>query len=428
MKKTLYLSAILCSSLFADADLDALKKQIEQQKIVMQKLEAKLDALSKKQEQTQTKVAQQEAKIAQQSAKSVNTSASFSQNAYLPDIALILNMSAVNRDVKNSDYANFAIPGFIASGDAELPFNKEKGFNFNYGELALSSTVDPYFDAFAILHLHPDGLEIEEAFVRTRALPYGLRVKAGKFKSDFGRINPKHQHSWHFDSQPIIYKALFGPDAISDAGVQLQWVAPTDTYIMAGIEAMQGSNDRSFGDTDNGNNLYVGYVKSSVDIGEDLSVLGGVSLAHGKNADSGASKPTDVYGADLTLRNQFGAYSALIWQSEYLYRNKDVSTRKEKQAGLYSELIYQYNNNYSAGFRYDAITKNDTDLSSYAGIDTDDLDRYTALLEYKPFPMSRLRLTYTYDRTKIIAGERKNISEVMLSLNIAAGAHGAHSY
>ena len=42
--------------------------------------------------------------------------------------------------------------------------------------------------------------------------------------------------------------------------------------------------------------------------------------------------------------------------------------------------------------------------------------------------MSRLRLSYTYDKSKIIAGERKDVSEVMLSLNIAAGAHGAHDY
>jgi hypothetical protein len=362
-----------------------------------------------------------------ENAKSVNTSASFSQNAYLPDIAFILNMSAVGRNVNNSDYATLNIPGFIDNGnteEAEQPFNKDRGLNFNYGELALSSTVDPYFDAFAILHLHPDGLEIEEAFVRTRALSYGLRVKAGKFKSDFGRINAKHQHSWHFDSQPIIYKALFGPDSISDAGVQLQWVAPTDTYLMAGVEAMQGSNEDSFGDTER-NNLYVGYLKSSVDVGDDLSILGGVSLAHGKNVTTNA---TNVYGVDLTLRDQLGSYSALSWQSEYLERHYDQGAQTNKQAGLYSELIYQYNNNYSGGVRYDAITKNDTDLSAYNGIDTDNLDRYTAMLEYKPFPMSRLRLSYTYDRTKVIAGERKNINEVMLSLNIAAGAHGAHDY
>ncbi|WP_418640865.1 hypothetical protein [Sulfurimonas sp. ST-27] len=414
MKKRLCLSVLVCSSLFADADMDALKQQLEQQKISMQKLEAKFEALNTKQSQMQV-------------TQSVNTSASFSQNAYLPDIALILNMSAVSRNVKNSDYENFQIPGLINDdgiSPAPLPFNKNRGFNLNYAEIAMHSVVDPYFQAYAYFHLQPNEFEIGEAYILTTSLPYGLRVKAGKFKSDFGRINAKHQHSWHFDAQPVIYETLFGPDGISDPGVQFQWVVPTDTYIMAGAEAMQGTNDKSFGDTES-NNLYVGYIKSSVDVGDDLSVLGGVSIAHGKNT---TANTTNVYGLDLTLREQLGSYSAVVWQSEYLYRNKDVGTGTDKQAGLYSELIYQYNNNYSAGLRYGAITKNETDLSSYAGIDTGNLDRYTAELEYKPFPMSRLRLSYTYDRTKIIAGERKNISEVMLSLNIAAGAHGAHSY
>lgn len=406
MKQTIGLSLLAFTSLFADAKLDVIKQQLQEQKTATQKLEAQVQALT------------------QESQKSVNTSASFSQNAYLPDIALILNMGAVSRNVKNSDYENFAIPGFIGAGEAELPFNKDRGLNLNYAEVAMRSTVDPYFDAFAIFHLHPDEFEIEEAFVQTRALAGGFTIKAGKFKSAFGRINKKHQHSWHFDEQPIIYKSLFGPDSISDPGVQVQWVAPTDTYFMAGIEAMQGTNDRSFGDTDS-NNLYVGYLKSSIDVGDDLSILGGVSLAHGKNT---VGKGTNVYGVDLTLREQLGSYSSLIWQSEFVQRDKDLGTNTDKQAGLYSELIYQYNNNYSAGFRYDAITKNDTDLSTYAGVDTDNLDKYTAMLEYKPFPMSRLRLSYSYDRTKIISGERKNLNEVMLTLNIATGAHGAHDY
>ena len=351
---------------------------------------------------------------------SVNTSASFSQNAYLPDIALILNMSAVGRDVNNSDYANQKIAGFIdTAGDAELPFNANRGFNLNYAEVAMHSVVDPYFDAFAIFHLHPNAFEIEEAYVTTRNLPAGLRVKAGKFRSAFGRINEKHQHAWHFDAQPIIYKALFGPDMISDSGVQLQWVAPTDTYLMAGVDAMQGTNDRSFGDENP--NLLVGYVKSSVDIGDDLSILGGVSLAHGKTVKA---KNSNIYGIDLTMREQLGSYSALSWQSEYLQREK----ANDSQAGLYTQLVYQYNNNYSTGIHYDIITKNDTDLSAYSGVDTSNLDKVTAMLEYKPFPMSRLRLSYSHDSSKIIEGNRKDINTVMMTLNIAAGAHGAHSY
>lgn len=354
----------------------------------------------------------------------VNKSASFSQNAYLPDIAFILNMSAVVRDVNNTAYKNMSIPGFIDEGDADLPFNKNRGINFNYAEIAMRSSVDPYFDALAIFHLQPDEFEIEEAYVQTTSLPYALRIKAGKFRSDFGRINSKHHHTWHFDGQPIIYKALLGPDMISDAGIQLQWIAPTDTYIMAGVEAMQGENDRSFGNIEQ-NNLYIGYIKSSIDIGENLSILGGVSLAYGKNDKA---KSTNIYGVDLTMREQLGSYSALIWQSEYLKRNKKTHTYTKKQDGLYSELIYEYNKNYSTAIRYDTLTKNDVDLSVYSGIDTSNLDKYTVMFDYKPFPMSRLRLSYSYDRTKVIAGQRKDINTIMLSLNIAAGAHGAHNY
>ena len=418
MKKTICLSLLVASSLFADTEIDEIKAQLKQQQKITTQLEKKLDLLSKKSEQ------QEKAQMVQNQ----NKSSSFSQNAYLPDIALILNMSALSRDVSNSDYETYNIPGFIDNKNTQntpIPFNKNRGFNLNYAEVAMHSTVDPYFEAFANFHLHPDEFEIGEAFVQTRSLPYGLLIKAGKFKSNFGRINSKHQHSWHFDSQPIIYEALFGPDAISDPGIQVQYVAPTDTYIMAGAEALQGTNGRSFGE-ENGNNLYVGYLKSSIDIGDDLSVLGGVSIAHGKNT---TKNTTDIYGADLTFRYQLGSYSSLSWQSEYLYRAKDIGTTTNRQDGLYSELIYQYNNNISSGIRYDAIMKNDTDLQSdYAGIKTDNLDRYTAMVEYKPFPMSRLRLSYTYDKTKVIDRARRDTQEVMLSLNIAAGAHGAHSY
>jgi len=400
MKKSLLLSLLLISSLFGDKELDNIKEQLKTQQI-------QLDALKQ---------------------KNTNQSASFSQSAYIPDMAFILNMSALSRDVKNSNYLTYSIPGFInnnSTTENELPYNANRGFNFNYAEVALSSTIDPYFDAYTIFHLSPDEFEIEEAYVKTRLLSFGLRVKAGKFRSDFGRINAKHQHTWNFDSQPIIYEVFFGPEANNDAGVQFQWVAPTDTYLMLGVEAMQGTIDVSFGDTE-ANNLYNSYIKMSIDVGDNLSILGGLSLAHGKNT---TTNETDIYGTDLTFRYQLGSYSSLIWQSEYLNRIMDIgNASKDKQAGFYSELNYEINNNYSFGFRYDAITKNEaTSLSTYT-VDTDNLDRYTAKFDYKPFSMSRFRFQYTQDNTKVIAGEKKNFHEVLLSLNIIAGAHGAHDY
>ena len=408
MKKIITLSLMASALVFADSDIEQLKMQL-------QKLQEKVQNIET--QNAQKEQANLDAKMANDS------SSSFSQNAYLPDIGLVLDMSALTRDVNNTSYADYAMPGFIAPGDAAPIFNPDRGFNLNYAEVSMHSVVDPYFDVFAVFHLHPAEFEIEEAYVRTRALPYSLRVKAGKFKSDFGRLNAKHQHSWNFASQPLIYEGLFGPDGISDPGVQLQWIAPTDIYVMAGIEAMQGTNDQSFGDTQR-NNLYVGYLKSSVDITDDISVLAGLSRAHGKNTNG----DSDIYGADLTFNAQLGSYSSLIWQSEYLKREMANGTGKDKQAGVYSELIYNIDSNWAAGARYDAIVQNDTDMSAYAGIDTGNLDRTTVMLQYKPFEFSRLRLQYSYDRSKIIDGARKDINEVMLNLTIEAGSHGAHAY
>jgi len=391
MSKKITLSLLVALTLSANSDTPSLEKRVNL-------LEKQI----------------QELKLQNVQAKQHLHSSSFSQNAYLPDIALILNMSSVARNVKNSQYENFAIDGFIKKGEAELPFNKNRGFNLNYAELALHSVVDPYFEAFTMLHLHPDKLEIGEAYVKTTALPYGLGVKAGKFKSSFGRINAKHQHAWNFDDQPIIYKAFFGPDAISDMGISTQWVADTQNYLMIGVELLQGSNERSFGDTQK-NNLTVGYLKTGVDFTEDLSTLAGVSFARGKNTFGG---DTDIYGADLTMQQQFDSYSSLTWQSELLYRKRQNVITNAKQAGFYTQFVYKYNKNYAAGIRYDGIIKKSVK----------DLNKYTAMVEYHPFPMSRLRLSYSYDKTKIIDGSRKNIHTVMLTLNIAAGAHGAHDY
>ena len=111
--------------------------------------------------------------------------------------------------------------------------------------------------------------------------------------------------------------------------------------------------------------------------------------------------------------------------------NMTSGLTKDKQAGVYSELIYNIDENWATGARYDRIVQNDVgDMSLYApaGVNTNNLDRTTVMLQYKPFEFSRLRLEYTDDRSKIIDGQRKNIQEVMLNLTIEAGSHGAHAY
>ena len=468
-KKIILLSIAASVSLFAQSELEEVKALLAQQIKTTQALQKRIEELEKKQQAdekeekqqvlavqdktdkpAQKKVIEKEKQPAvehkkhyvareentpapadeeiysetEESMPSQQSTQTFDQRSFLPDIALILDGSAVGRNMDNSTYETQYIPGFTSydpDEEAEIPFNKNRGFNFNYAELALHSTVGPYFDADAIFHLQSSEFETEEAYITSRSLPYGLRAKAGKFRSEFGRINAIHQHAWKFTSQPLVMNALFGPEGVNDAGVQLQWVLPTDTYVMAGFEAMQGSNDVSFGDTEK-NNLYIGYLKSSFDIGDTSTLLAGASILHGKN-EQGLN--TDIYGADLTALMTLDSYSSLIWQSELLYRDATTADNgKESQAGYYTQLVYKYNQNWQGGIRYDSLYKN---------LDTqpDDLDRFSAILQYSPFEFTKFRLEYSYDRSKAFGSEdnqRKNISEIFLEFTVEAGSHGAHAF
>src|SRR5437762_4345414 len=80
---------------------------------------------------------------------------------------------------------------------------QQRGFNARNIELALDGAVDPYFEGFAniVFKLDNDNgteVEVEEAFMQTTNLPFGLQLKGGQFFAAFGRINPTHPHTWDF--------------------------------------------------------------------------------------------------------------------------------------------------------------------------------------------------------------------------------------
>ena len=210
MKKVFTISVFCASLLVHASQRDDLKVQLEQQNELIEALTKRLDSL-----ENNSKEEKHSAYMQNSAPKGI--SSSFSQKEYLPDIALIINSSAVGRDVDNINYSKYSIDGFTEP-DSEIPFNKDRGFNFNYAEVLMSSAVDPSFDAFAIFHMGSEDFEIDEAYVNTRSLPNGLKLKVGKFKSAFGRYNEKHQHSWDFSEQALVYNAFLEQRALAMLG------------------------------------------------------------------------------------------------------------------------------------------------------------------------------------------------------------------
>ncbi|MDD4855307.1 MAG: hypothetical protein PHQ22_05995 [Sulfuricurvum sp.] len=426
MVKKSVLSLVCASALFAsDTELEQLKQQmmqLQQQLSEMQKHIQTLEAVPA--------VASNETLSDEEMLQKMATKGGTTVTSLLPDIALILNGGYTSRNVTNTQYANASIPGF---GKMEIQNNAKDGFNLNYGEVAMSSTVDPYFDASAIFHIHGDGtMEVEEAYFVTRALDYGLRVKAGKFKSAFGRVNEKHHHAWNFEDQELVNNVFFGPDGLGGEGAQLQWAAPTPMYLMAGFELFNGNAKQGFSAKESASTA-VGYLKSSVDVG-NATVLAGLSYAQGKsevqNTDGLGNLIVDsftdygqtrLYGVDVTLEYPLEGYGSLIWQNEWIQRNKDVETMTQKQAGYYSELMYKIDENWATGVRYDDLYKNMENISHH-------LNRTSVKVDYKPFEFSRFRLQYNQDHSKYIDDQAKTIHEVMLNYTLELGAHGAHAF
>jgi hypothetical protein len=257
----------------------------------------------------------------------------FDQSKYVPDIALILDVSGVARDMADQKYYSLTIPGFsypFLNQPSSSGLNAHRGLNFNYGEMSLYSVVDPYFDLFAVIDLAPESAGLEEAYFTTRKLPYGFKIKAGKFLASFGRVNEQHEHYWDFANRPLIATALFGEDGLNEIGAQATWVAPTPFFLVLGAEILNGENEQSFGtlgfsdpkgsvaiDAVQGPNLYIGFIRSSFDI-EDASILFGISNAMGTSRnDQGFSTiggtgeavdaNTDIIGGDLTVKYSLDA-------------------------------------------------------------------------------------------------------------------------
>ena len=397
------------------------------------------------------------------------------ESGFMPDLSLVVDVSYTDRSFDEDHHTeHLEIPGFVHGGGHDhgdhghTSLAGEDGFNFNYAELTIGASVDNYFDLKAVFHMTEDDFETEEAYATTRTLPYHLQAKIGKFKSDFGYLNHKHRHNYNFFEMPLIYQSMLGEHGITETGAQLQYVMPLPVYVMVGVEALEGANEQSFGtdalsphnvvedfygvDEVSQPGLWVGYVKSSFDIGGG-TLLAGVSMAKGDSRidhledEEGAhafAANTTLYGVDLVYKKYFAADHVLTWQSEYLYRKMDGTkyipndsedawakaiALNKKQDGYYSELVYQYDKNWRTGVRYSAITKNDITSNGIREDMPDDMYVTTAMLEYNPSEFSRIRLQYNHNSSLYDEeGEKNNKNEVVLQFNYAIGAHGAHTF
>ncbi len=369
-------------------------------------------------------------------------------NIMNPAIGLILDTFYYNTNLSADELEAREIPGYRTlqeEGHGHAHGEAEKGFNLRSAELSFFAPADPYFNLYITIPVSETDVELEEAYFVTTSLPAGLQIKAGKFRSGFGRFNAFHQHARNFVDSPLPYRAFLGDEGLIEKGVQITYLPDLPVYTLMGLEVLQGSNEVLFADgTKDGPHAYGGFVKTSVELTEESTILLGASVVHGDTKTSSIEHGSElvgnstVYGAEFTYKWKPSRERSLVFQGEYLLREQrgdytedtTVPTPPERlerrQDGLYLQALYQ-SGRWRAGARYDVLgifedhfilsgTSEDFGSTPY---------RVTGSLEFTPTEFSRIRLQYNHDRS---AREGRENNELFLQFILSIGAHGAHTF
>ncbi len=378
--------------------------------------------------------------------------------AFNPAISMILGANYAHL---SQDPATYRIAGFIPTGSEAGP--GERSFNLGESELTVAANVDPYFFANVTAAISSNNrISVEEAYFKTLGLHDGLSLKGGRFFSGLGYLNEIHAHAWDFVDQPLVYQAFFGGQLAQD-GLQMKWLAPTDTFIEFGAEAGNGGAFPGTHRNRNGLNSTTLFTHVGGDAGDSTSWRVGVSWLDAR-ADDRVYDDTDEFG--VPVQNAFTGTSRtwvadaiLKWaprgdstrrqlklQGEYLHRTEDgqlafdtsganlAGDYRSSQSGWYMQGVYLFRPRWRVGLRYDSMSSGNPQIglvqsgvlprSAFPALLSASPDRVTLMFDWSPSEFSRLRAQYAWDDARLDQRDRQFLLQYIFGI----GAHGAHKF
>jgi hypothetical protein len=431
-------------------DTQSLRREID---ALRTDYEARLQALEQRLKAAEAAVqAQQQAAAAVPAPAPAAPATASAGGGFAPEISLILSGQYAR---SSRDPASYRIRGFPLPPDAEIGPGT-RGFSLSETELGFAANIDPWFRGVANIALTPDDkVSVEEAYVQTTALGNGLTLKAGRFLSGIGYLNPQHAHTWDFADAPLAYQAMLGTQ-FGDDGLQLAWLAPTDRFFELKAEVGRG---RSFPGTDtsrNGAGMASLSAHAGDDVGDSHSWRAGLSLLRARASDQAL---LDFAPGGSAIQNAFTGTTRVwvadgVWkwapqgnatrtnfklQGEYLRSTRDGSMvvdtagaagagdYRAVQSGWYLQAAYQFMPRWRVGLRTERLSPGTPDFGSNTGLvalDGGHARKTSLMLEHNPSEFSRIRLQLAQDRARPGAADIQWILQYQMSL----GAHGAHGF
>jgi hypothetical protein len=401
-----------------DAELAQIRNEI---RALRESYEARIQALEQRLKEAEARTAapaQTAAAPAQAAVAPVTTGAQSAQSAFNPAISAILTGTYAHL---SKDPRAFSIPGFSPEGEIGPG---RRGFGLGESELVFTANVDPLFFANLTLAVTPeDTVEVEEAYGRFNA-PHGFAPRFGRFLSGVGYVNEQHAHAWDFVDLPLAYQAFFGGHYRAD-GVQVKWVAPTETFLELGGEVGNGDSFPGSERNRNGAGAWAAYAHLGGDIGDSHSWRAGFSYLDTKACVESEADPgtCDDRRSKLSIADFVWKWSPrgnireryVKLQGEYLSGRVRDNVR---QSAWYLQGVWQFLPEWRVGARYDRLDPNGVDEVSYAP------RKAAVMLDWNPSEFSRIRLQFA--RSEMLAGTTD--TQFFVQYILSLGAHGAHRY
>lgn len=408
-------------------------------------------------------------------------SAVTSGTQFNPAISVILDGVYATFNDEVDDPAGFGEAGGHDHGHGHS-HGIEEGFQLREAEVTFEGPIDPYFDMFVTAAITESEIELEEAFIETRALPAGFKLKGGKFLSDVGYINRQHPHDWDFVDQPWMREFIFSDEGLNETGIQATWVAPTRNYTLFGVEILEGETPgvaNHIGDEEpglhgvTGPRLITGFANYAPNLGYDhalqLGLSGGFTDAYQEREEH--SHDGEIEIETLSGDSWFAGVDAVYkyngqgsmgegdfkLQGEYFVRARDLTFREferhgdhydleekssihPRQDGAYVQALYGFAPRWDAGLRVDGLGMTNKAFDGDGPEDASTSLRYTGQVSYSPTEFSRLRVQVAQLDLHSVHDEGDGHGhdhghggatdswQLMLQFNMSLGAHGAHAF
>lgn len=338
---------------------------------------------------------------------------------------------------------------------------RRRGFTLQSAELSVSGVVDPYFKAEMNANFSESAVELEEAFITTTSLPYGLELEMGYFLTEFGRKNPSHAHVSDFADQALVKGRMFGGEGQRASGFRLATLLPLPwlSEVHVGMQSPVGGLTSSFRSTAattiGGRPTVTRDTHSMGDMISLLRLVNGASLTSDWEAQlglsgmvgpnsTGSSAETTMVGADLVLRwdspKQRQGYPFFVLEAEAIQRTFEAEAGVTVPGGVaYGaadledwvwgvEGVYGFAPRWRAGLRYEQAGGEGASFTQLRSADPDRCDRtrLSPMLTYKPSEFSKITLQVNLDDTDHLTDNTQ--TSYWLSTEVLIGKHPAHNF